>query len=183
MSKRTRHGSISIYIYFFLLFCVLMLAVGKKKRSRRRKENILTCEHQVQEYYITERHVASLRLMMNKTLHVIIYGNIIYCFFLFVDHSRNKTTLLSLLRVCELKRTVLIEVGVVSVSPSRTNYCIGYSKRALVNYILSRVWREKTTSFELFVWYLFGAKNCHKLINRLIECFLTVISIFALFEM
>ena len=69
------------YIYiFFLLFCVLMLAVGKK-RSRRRKENILTCEHQVQEYYITEQHVASLRLMMNKTLHVIIYGNIIYCFF------------------------------------------------------------------------------------------------------
>ena len=169
------------YIYiFFLLFCVLMLAVGKK-RSRRRKENILTCEHQVQEYYITEQHVASLRLMMNKTLHVIIYGNIIYCFFYLL--TKLETTLLSFLRFCELKRTVLIEVGVVSVSPSRTNYCIGYSKRALVNYILSRVWREKTTSFELFVWYLFGAKNCHKLINRLIECFLTVIPIFALFEM
>ena len=71
------------YIYIFFSFILCFNACSwKKKRSRRRKENILTCEHQVQEYYITEQHVASLRLMMNKTLHVIIYGNIIYCFFL-----------------------------------------------------------------------------------------------------
>ena len=37
-----------------------------KKKGRRRKENILTCEHQVQEYYISEQHVASIQLMINK---------------------------------------------------------------------------------------------------------------------
>ena len=40
-----------------------------KKKGRRRKENILTCEHQVQEYYISEQHVASIRLVINKTLY------------------------------------------------------------------------------------------------------------------